>query len=194
MNLYRVYDHFKLQNVHIHAYGSHARQYSPFHLIRTASRSDRLLRAMRALLFWSTWPAAIDPIWTLLVLNENGLCKNGNFPVPSRFIPSRFWFFDRLILIDDWFYLCKSESIGDRKDGACLVCLELHGQMSRQPKRFRSAMLDLKGRAFCYVSVSLCRVDEKYATSSVVHYQNKIFLETILWIQILTYLSSNVTY
>ena len=42
--------------------------------------------------------------------------------------------------------------IGDRKDGDCL---QLNGQVSRQPKRCRSAMLDPKGRAFCYVSSSL---------------------------------------
>ena len=35
------------------------------------------------------------------------------------------------------------------------ICLELYGQVSRQPKRCRSAMLDLKGRAFCHVSGSL---------------------------------------
>ena len=45
--------------------------------------------------------------------------------------------------------------IGNQKDG---VCLHLHGQVSRQPKRCRSAMLDPKGRAFCYVSGSLLLV------------------------------------
>ena len=45
-------------------------------------------------------------------------------------------------------------AIGDRKDG---VCLQLTGQVSRQPKRCRSAMLDPKGRAFCYLSGSLLR-------------------------------------
>ena len=39
--------------------------------------------------------------------------------------------------------------IGDRKDG---VCLQLYGQVSRQPKSCRSAMLDPKTRAFCLYS------------------------------------------
>ena len=43
-------------------------------------------------------------------------------------------------------------SIGNRKD---TVCLYLQGQMSRQPNRCRSAMLDPKGRAFDCVSGSL---------------------------------------
>ena len=42
--------------------------------------------------------------------------------------------------------------IGDRKDD---VCLQLHGQVFRQPKRCGSAMLDPKGGAFCRVSGSL---------------------------------------
>ena len=42
--------------------------------------------------------------------------------------------------------------IEHRKDG---ICLQMHGQVSRQPKHCRSAMLDPKGRAFCYVSGSL---------------------------------------
>ena len=42
--------------------------------------------------------------------------------------------------------------IGDRNDG---VCLQLHGQVSRLPKRCRFAMFDTKGRAFCCVSNSL---------------------------------------
>ena len=44
------------------------------------------------------------------------------------------------------------DAIGDRKDG---FCLQLHGHVSRQPKHCHSAMLDLKGQAFCYVSGSL---------------------------------------
>ena len=41
-------------------------------------------------------------------------------------------------------------AIGDRKDG---VCLQLHGQVSRQPKRCSSAMLEQKGREFrCVLS------------------------------------------
>ena len=36
-------------------------------------------------------------------------------------------------------------TIGNRKD---CVCLHLHGQVSRQPKRCRSAMLDPMGQAF----------------------------------------------
>ena len=43
-------------------------------------------------------------------------------------------------------------SIGDHKD---YVCLQLHGQVSRQPKRCHSAVLDPKGRAFLCVSGSL---------------------------------------
>ena len=46
----------------------------------------------------------------------------------------------------------KRVDIGDRKDGACL---QMHGLVSRQPKRCRSAMLDPKGRSFCNVSGSL---------------------------------------
>ena len=42
--------------------------------------------------------------------------------------------------------------IGDCKEG---FCLQLHGQVSGQPKRCRSAMLDPKGRAFWCVSGSL---------------------------------------
>ena len=42
--------------------------------------------------------------------------------------------------------------IGNRKDS---VCLQLHGQVSRQPKPCHSAMLDPKGRAFCRASGSL---------------------------------------
>ena len=45
--------------------------------------------------------------------------------------------------------------IGNRKNG---VCLHLHGQVSRQPKRCRSAMLDPKGRALRYDSGSLLGV------------------------------------
>ena len=45
-----------------------------------------------------------------------------------------------------------AEDIGNRKDS---VCLQLHGQVSRQPKRCRSAMLDPKGRTFLCVSGSL---------------------------------------
>ena len=36
----------------------------------SSSRSNRLLLTKWALLFWRTWPAAVDPIWTLLVLDE----------------------------------------------------------------------------------------------------------------------------
>ena len=43
-------------------------------------------------------------------------------------------------------------SIGNRKDS---VCLQLYDQVSRQPKRCRSAMLDPKGRAFCFILGSL---------------------------------------
>ena len=43
------------------------------------------------------------------------------------------------------FDMMGSRTIGDRKDR---VCLQLHGQVSRQPKRCRSAMFDPKGRAF----------------------------------------------
>ena len=43
-------------------------------------------------------------------------------------------------------------SIGDREDG---VCLQFYGQVSRQPNRCRSAMLDPKGRSFYCVSGSL---------------------------------------
>ena len=42
--------------------------------------------------------------------------------------------------------------IGNRKDA---VYLQLHSQVSRQPKRCRSAMLDPKSRAFCCISGSL---------------------------------------
>ena len=42
--------------------------------------------------------------------------------------------------------------IGNLKVG---VCLQLHGQVSRQPKHCRSAMLDPMGRAFCCDSGSL---------------------------------------
>ena len=42
--------------------------------------------------------------------------------------------------------------IGNRIDS---VCLQVHGQVSRQPKSCRSAMLDPKGPAFGCVSVSL---------------------------------------
>ena len=42
--------------------------------------------------------------------------------------------------------------IGNRKDG---VCLQLHGQVSKQPKHCRSAMLDPKCWAFRCVSGSL---------------------------------------
>ena len=45
-----------------------------------------------------------------------------------------------------------SFGIGDRKDG---VCLQLHSQVSRQPKHCRSAMFDTKVRAFFCVSGSL---------------------------------------
>ena len=45
-----------------------------------------------------------------------------------------------------------SDAIGDRKD---VICLKMHGHVSRQPKRCHSAMLDPKGRAFYYVSGSL---------------------------------------
>ena len=41
--------------------------------------------------------------------------------------------------------------IGDRKVG---TCLQLYGQVCRQPKCCRSASLDPKGRAFCQVSGS----------------------------------------
>ena len=47
-----------------------------------------------------------------------------------------------------------SRRIGDRQDG---VCLQLSGQVSRQPKHCHSAMLYPKGRASCYVSGSLRR-------------------------------------
>ena len=43
-------------------------------------------------------------------------------------------------------------TIGNRKDG---VYLQVHGQVSGEPKRCRSTMLDPKGRAFCCVSGSL---------------------------------------
>ena len=46
--------------------------------------------------------------------------------------------------------------IGDRKVG---ICLQLYGQVCRQPKRCRSAMLDPKGRAFCQVSGSLIQTE-----------------------------------
>ena len=46
----------------------------------------------------------------------------------------------------------KLLSIGDHKDSVCLL---LYGQVSWQPKRCRSAMLDPKDRAFCYLSGSL---------------------------------------
>ena len=43
----------------------------------------------------------------------------------------------------------KHEAVGNRKDG---ICLQFYGQVS---KRYRSAMLDPKGRAFRCVSGSL---------------------------------------
>ena len=45
-----------------------------------------------------------------------------------------------------------TKTIGNLKD---VVCLQLDGQVSGQPKRCHSAMLDPKGRAFCFVSGSL---------------------------------------
>ena len=44
----------------------------PFHLHRTASKSDRMLRARKAKPSVPTWLAAVDRIWTLFVLNEKG--------------------------------------------------------------------------------------------------------------------------
>ena len=46
--------------------------FSGFHLRGAASRSDRLLPATWAVLFWPKWPAAVDPIWTLQLLDEKG--------------------------------------------------------------------------------------------------------------------------
>ena len=46
----------------------------------------------------------------------------------------------------------KFLAIGNRKDD---VCLQFHGQVSRQPRRCHSAMLDPKGRSFRCVSGSL---------------------------------------
>ena len=46
--------------------------YSPFHLKRAASRSDRLLLATWAKTAAPSWLAAVDPIWTLLLFNETG--------------------------------------------------------------------------------------------------------------------------
>ena len=48
--------------------------------------------------------------------------------------------------------LAQSWQIGNTKES---VCLQLHGQVSRQPKRCRSAMLDQKGHAFRCFSGSL---------------------------------------
>ena len=42
--------------------------------------------------------------------------------------------------------------IGNRRD---VVCLQLHGQVSGQPKCCHSYILDPKGLAFCFVSGSL---------------------------------------
>ena len=44
----------------------------PFHLEITASRSDRMLGTTWAKTGASKWPAAGDPIWTLLALNKTG--------------------------------------------------------------------------------------------------------------------------
>ena len=44
--------------------------------------------------------------------------------------------------------------MGNRKDG---ICLHLHGQVSKQPKRCHSTMLGEKDRAFYCVSGSLFR-------------------------------------
>ena len=46
--------------------------------------------------------------------------------------------------------------IGNRKD---VVCLQLYGQVSRQPKHCSSAMLDPKSPAICCVSGSLLSDD-----------------------------------
>ena len=48
--------------------------------------------------------------------------------------------------------------IGDREVG---ICLQLYGQVCRQPKRCRSAMLDPKGRAFCQDSGSLLNLKKR---------------------------------
>ena len=48
-------------------------------------------------------------------------------------------------------FIPAKSSIGNRKDN---VCLQLHGQVSSQPKRCHSAMLDPNGRAFRWVSGS----------------------------------------
>ena len=55
------------------------------------------------------------------------------------------------------------QSIGTCKDKICLL---LHGQVSRQPKRCRSAMLDPKGRAFRRVSGSLYVKDQYWEITS----------------------------
>ena len=55
-------------------------------------------------------------------------------------------------------------SIGDRKDG---ICLHLYGQVHRQPKRCRSAMLNPKGCAIWCVSGSLYRVSTLETTYNI---------------------------
>ena len=62
------------------------------------------------------------------------------------------WSFWQQNLVQGSEYQLRYLVIGNRKD---TVCLQLHGQVSRQPKRCRSPMLDPKGRAFCCVSGSL---------------------------------------
>ena len=55
----------------------------------------------------------------------------------------------------------RNYTIGNRKDS---LCLQLHGQVSRQPKRCHSAMLDPKGRTFRCVSGSLYKNITKTTT------------------------------
>ena len=69
---------------------------SPFHLRGAASRLDRLQRDTWALLLWPTWHQAVDPIRTLLVLNERGY--SGISCQPHLPELPRYWKIHRYIL------------------------------------------------------------------------------------------------
>ena len=72
--------------------------------------------------------------------NDN--CEGGDFecPSPNGFFEdpkncAKYWQCNNNIAVS---HMCDtSKSIGDSKDG---VCLQLHGQVFRQPKRCHSAM------------------------------------------------------